>query len=146
VDPESDAGCAELIPDEVLTTLGWTAEGGATYTVKGCRREAQQGYVEVRRRTGKVTTPEKAEKIYDDLCRVLDRNGAPSPGVDAPWLGEDVIACAVEPARNVGLSKVVVLIKKRLVFQYGVAVLVDTPQPKVRGAFRKLLAASTGKG
>jgi hypothetical protein len=57
-----------------------------------------------------------------------------------------VIACAVEPARDVGLSKVVVLIKKRLVFQYGVAVLVDTPQPKVRGAFRKLLAASTGKG
>ena len=146
VEPESDAGCAQLIPDEALGALGWTAQGGAAYTVKGCRREARQGYVEVRRRTGKVTTPEKADRVYDDLCRVLDRTGTPSPGVDAPWLGEDVTACTVEPTRKVGLSKVVVLIKKRLVFQYAIAVLEATPQPKVRAAFRQLLLASSGKG
>ena len=146
VDPASDAGCAQLIPDEAITALGWAAEGGAVYTVKGCRREAQQGYLEVRRRTGKVTTPEKAEKVYDDLCRVLDRTGSPTPGVDAPWLGDDVMACAVEPTKKTGLSKVVVLVKKRLVFQYGIAVLAATPQPQVRAAFRKLLLASSGKG
>ena len=38
------------IPDEVFTTLGWvpTADG-ATSTVRGCHRQAAQGYVEVRR-------------------------------------------------------------------------------------------------
>jgi hypothetical protein len=146
VQPESDAGCAELIPDEALTALSWTPEGGAAYTVKGCRREAQQGYLEVRRRTGKVTTPTKAEKVFDDLCRVLDRTGTPTPGLDAPWIGKEVMACAVEPTKKTGLSKVVVLIKKRLVYQYGIAVLEATPQPKVRAAFRKLLLASSGKG
>jgi hypothetical protein len=61
----SDADCAGPVPDVVLSTLGWTPTGEpAQATVRGCRREADQGYVEVRDRTG-----------YDQLCKTLVEPG-----------------------------------------------------------------------
>lgn len=142
----SDAGCAQLIPDDALTTLAWTPSGGAEYTVRGCRREAKQGYIEVRRRTGKATSDAKAQRVFDDTCRTLDRTGAPAPGAKADWLGDEVTACAVEPRKEVGLTKVVVLTKGKVVFQFGIAALTKTPQKQVRGAARTLLAAAVDKG
>ena len=92
-EPTTDADCVTSIPDEVFTTLGWTPTAdGATSTVRGCRRQASQGYVEVRRRAAS----------YDQVCATLDRTGGVSPGVPAPWLGADVTACAVEPDATAG--------------------------------------------
>jgi hypothetical protein len=133
----SDADCVTSIPDEVFATLGWAPTvDGATSTVRGCRRQASQGYVEVRRRTAS----------YDQVCATLDRTGTVGPGVPAPWLGADVKACAVEPdatgGQNVGQTKVVVPDGKGQVLQIFVAALTDTPQGKVRKAIKQLLAAN----
>ena len=133
----TDAQCSATIPDEAFTTLGWvpTADG-ATATVRGCRRQAPQGYVEVRRRSASVET----------VCATLDRTGTPGPGVAAPWLGADSVACAVEPegggGEHVGQTKVVVSEGKKQILQIFVAALTDTPQGKVRKAIKQLLEAN----
>ncbi len=125
----TDAQCAERIPDSVFATLGWTASGKPTEaTVRGCHREAEQGYVEVRDRTG-----------YDRLCKTLDRSGGKSPGVPADWLGDEVVACAVEPVGDVGQTKVVVQREGDEVTQITVAVLTSTSQEQVRAAVAELV-------
>jgi hypothetical protein len=125
----TDADCARAIPDHVFTTLGWTATGKpAEATVRGCHREAEQGYVEVRGRSD-----------YDRLCQTLDRSGGVGPGVPADWLGDDVVACAVEPVGTVGQTKVVVQREGDDVTQITVAVLADTSQALVRAAIKELV-------
>jgi hypothetical protein len=130
--PTSDADCARLIPDHVFETLGWTgAVKPAEATVRGCHRESEQGYVEVRERTG-----------YDRLCRTLDRSGGVAPGTPADWLGAEVVACAVEPVGDVGQTKVVVQGEGDDVTQVTIAVLTSTPQAQVREAVAELVGAS----
>jgi hypothetical protein len=125
----SDTDCATRIPDHVFTTLGWKPTGKpAESTVRGCHREAEQGYVEVRDRTG-----------YDKLCKTLDRKGGVSPGRPVDWLGGTVTACAVEPAKHVGQTKVVVRKGGDDATQITIAVLTDTPQARVRAAVAELL-------
>jgi hypothetical protein len=126
----TDADCAAQISDQVFTTLGWTPTAeGATATVRGCRREAEQGYVEVRERRG-----------YDKLCATLDRTGALGPGLPVDWLGADVTACAVEADGDVGQTKVVVKTDDDTVTQVTIAVLTSTPQAQVRAAVGELVS------
>ena len=128
-EPTTDADCAARIPDHVFTTLGWTPTAeGATATMRGCHREAEQGYVEVRERSG-----------YDRLCASLDRTGTVGPGQPVDWLGADVTACAVEPAADVGQTKVVVRGSGDEVTQVTIAVLTSTPQAQVRAAVADLV-------
>ncbi len=109
--------------DDVFATLGWTATGAPVESTRlGCHREAEQGYVEVRARTG-----------YDELCATLDRTGTVGPGADVDWLG-DRTACAVEPDGDVGQTVVVVQGDGDAVTQVTVAVLAATPREKVRAA------------
>jgi hypothetical protein len=126
----TDADCAQRIPDAVFTTLGWTpTDEGAEATVRGCHREAEEGYVEVRERTG-----------YDRLCAALDRSGGVGPGTPVDWLDGTVTACAVEPAEDVGQTKVVVKRGSDDATQITVAVLTSTPQAQVRAAVAELLS------
>jgi hypothetical protein len=128
-DKTTDADCAQRIPDHVFTTLAWTATGEpAEATVRGCHREAEQGYVEVRERTD-----------YDRLCATLDRSGAVAPGTPADWLGTDVVACAVEPVGGVGQTRVVVQREGDEVTQVTIAALTYTSQAKVREAVVELI-------
>jgi hypothetical protein len=128
-DVTTDAECAARIPDTVFTTLGWTATGKSPEaTVRGCHREAEQGYVEVRDRTG-----------YDKLCATLDRSGGVAPGTPVDWLRGTVTACAVEPAQDVGQTKVVVKRGSNKVTQITIAVLTGTPQAQVRAAVAELV-------
>jgi hypothetical protein len=66
--------------------------------------------------------------------------------VAAPWLGDVVKACVVEPdavdGQHVGQTKVVVADGKGQVLQVFVAALTDTPQGQVRKAVKQLLAAN----
>jgi hypothetical protein len=129
-DPTSDADCAQRIPDAVFTVLGWTVSSKPPEaTVRGCHREAEQGYVEVRDRTG-----------YDRLCKTLDRSGGVRPGTPADWLGADVVACAVEPVGDVGQTKVVVQGEGDEVTQITIAALTSTSQEQVRAAVAELLS------
>jgi len=128
------AECLSRVPDDVLTTLGWTPVGDeAEATQRGCRREAEQGYVEVRDRPGG----------YDRLCATLDRSGGVAAGVPADWLGEllgrTVTACAVEPGADVGATKVALERDGGAVTEVTVAVLSPTPQAQVREAVAALL-------
>jgi hypothetical protein len=133
-EPTSDADCAQRIPDDVFTTLGWTVSSKPPEaTVRGCHREAEQGYVEVRDRTG-----------YDQLCKTLDRSGGKGPGLPADWLGDEVVACAVEPVGDVGQTRVVVQREGDDVTQITVAVLTSTSQEQVRTAVAELVGASQG--
>src|SRR3954454_11048017 len=93
----TDADCATRIPGNIFDTLRWSPPTPAEATVRGCHRETEQGYVEVRDRTG-----------YDKLCASLDRSGGVGPGTPVDWLGDTVTACAVEAANGVGTTKVVV--------------------------------------
>jgi predicted small lipoprotein YifL len=128
-DVTTDAECAERIPDTVFTTLGWTATGTpAESTVRGCHREAEQGYVEVRERAGD----------YGKLCSTLNRSGGVGPGLPPDWL-TGVIACAVEPDRDVGQTKVLVKGDGDKITQVTIAVLTATAQAKVRAAVRDLV-------
>jgi hypothetical protein len=128
-DKTSDADCAERIPDDVFTILGWTATSKpAEATVRGCHREAEQGYVEVRDRTG-----------YDQLCATLDRRGGVAPGTPVDWLSGTVTACAVEPAHDVGQTKVVVKQGNDQAVQITIAALTSTPQAQVREAVAELV-------
>jgi hypothetical protein len=130
-DETSDADCAKRIPDHVFTILAWTVTSQpAEATVRGCHREAEQGYVEVRDRTG-----------YDKLCATLDRRGSVSPGTPVDWLGGTVTACAVEPADGVGQTKVVVKQRSDRAVQITIAALTSTPQAQVREAVAELVAS-----
>ena len=96
--------------------------------MRGCHREAEQGYVEVRERTG-----------YDKLCATLDRSGGVGPGAPVDWLGGTVTACAVEPADDVGQTKVVVKQGSDGATQITIAALTSTPQAQVRAAVAELV-------
>ena len=124
----TDADCAARIPDHVFDTLGWSSPKAAEATVRGCHREAEQGYVELRDRTGD----------YDRLCQTLDRSGQVGPGTPADWL-DDVTACAVEPSGDVGQTKVLVKGSGELLTQITVVVVSSTDQAKVRGAVQQLV-------
>jgi hypothetical protein len=125
-----DESCVEALPDGVFTTLGWTAPPKpAEGTVRGCHRETEQGYVEVRPRPA-----------YDGLCDTLDRTGTPAPGQPVDWLGNRT-ACAVEPPGGVGQTKVAVKQGSRALLVTVVA-LTATDQAKVRAAVAQVLAAS----
>jgi hypothetical protein len=126
----TDADCAIRIPDSVFDTLRWSPPKPAEETVRGCHRETEQGYVEVRDRTG-----------YDDLCKTLGRTGSVTPGVPADWVGDGVTACAVEPDGDVGQTKVVVKGKGDAVTQVTIAVLTSTDRAQVRAAVVQLVAA-----
>lgn len=130
-DTTTAADCASRIPDSVFETLRWSPPKAAEATVRGCHREAEQGYVEVRERTG-----------YDRLCKTLDRSGGVAPGVPADWLGTDVVACAVEPVGDVGQTKVVVQREGDEVTQVTIAVLTSTSQAQVRAAVAELVGTS----
>jgi len=122
----TDARCAVALPDSVFATLGWSAPAEpAEATVRGCHRETEQGYVEVR------TRPE-----YAELCATLDRTGTPAPGQAVDWLGE-ATACAVEPVDGLGQTKVAVKHGDRALLITVVA-LVRTDQAKVRAAVEEV--------
>jgi len=124
----TDAQCAVRLPDSVFDTLGWAAPKPAEATVRGCHRETEQGYVEVRDRSGD----------YAKLCRTLDRSGGVGPGVPADWL-TGFTGCAVEPTGDVGQTKVLVK-RDHVVTLVTVVALSSTPQTQVRAAVQELLA------
>ena len=127
-DRTTDADCASRIPDKVFDTLRWSPPKPAEATVRGCHRETEQGYVEIRDRTGD----------YDRLCQTLDRSGQVGPGTPADWLS-DVTACAVEPSGDVGQTKVLVKGSGDLLTQITVVVVSSTDQAKVREAVQQLV-------
>jgi hypothetical protein len=122
----TDADCATRIPDSVFDTLRWSPPKAAESTVRGCHRETEQGYVEVRDRTG-----------YDQLCATLNRSGTVAPGQPVDWL-EGKTACAVEPAAGVGTTRVVVKGHGDAALQVTVTALTSTDQALVRAAVEKL--------
>jgi hypothetical protein len=122
----TDADCATRIPDSVFDTLRWSPPKPAESTVRGCHRETEQGYIEVRDRTG-----------YDQLCQTLDRTGSVAPGRPVDWL-DGRTACAVEAVNGVGATKVVVKGKGDLAVQITVAALTSTDQTLVRAVVDKL--------
>jgi hypothetical protein len=124
----TDADCAERIPTTVFDTLRWSPPKDAEATVRGCHRESEQGYVEVRDRTGD----------YDELCQTLNRSGGVSPGKPADWL-TGVTACAVEPKGDVGQTKVLVKRSGDLVTQVIVAAVSSTDRPDIRAAVAELV-------
>jgi hypothetical protein len=124
----TDTDCAARIPDAVFGTLRWSPPKPAEATVRGCHRETEQGYVEVRDRTG-----------YDKLCKTLDRRGEVGPGVPVDWLGADIVACGVEPGGDVGQTRVLVQREGDDVTQVTVAALTSTSQDLVRAAVKELV-------
>jgi hypothetical protein len=125
----SDADCADRIPTSVFDTLRWSPPKPAEATVRGCHRESEQGYVEVRDRTGD----------FDKLCSTLDRSGGVGPGRPAPWLA-DLTACAVEPAGDVGQTQVLVRRSGTEVTQVTVTAVSSTDEADIRAAIAMLVS------
>jgi hypothetical protein len=124
----TDADCAARIPDSVFDTLRWSPPKAAEETVRGCHRETEQGYVDVRDQTGD----------YDKLCSTLDRSGGVRPGTPADWL-TGVTACAVEPRTDVGSTKVLVKRSGNLVTTVTIVANTSTDQADVRSAVQELV-------
>jgi len=124
----TDADCAERIPDTVFDTLRWSPPKAAEATVRGCHREAEQGYVEVRDRTGD----------YDRLCQTLNRSGGVGPGEPADWL-TGFTACAVEPKGSVGQTKVLVKRSGDEITKVTVVAVSSTDRADVRAAVADLV-------
>ena len=130
----TDADCAGSSRDEVFTTLGWTPTAeGATSTVRGCHREAEQGYVEVPRARRTAATAQRSATTGDPR----PHRGA-GPGRRRPWL-ERRHGLRGRAGRDVGQTKVVVLSATATrSSQVAVAVLTSTPREQVREAVRQL--------
>jgi hypothetical protein len=124
----TNADCAERIPHSVFDTLRWSPPKAAESTVSGCHRETEQGYVEVRDRTGN----------YDQLCQTLDRSGGVAPGKPVDWLS-GVTACAVEPDGDVGQTKVLVKRSGDQVTQVMVVAVSGTDRKDIRAAVAQLV-------
>ena len=125
----TDADCAIRIPVSVFDTLRWSPPKAAEATVSGCHRETEQGYVEVRDRTG-----------YAQLCATLNRSGGVAPGQPVDWLGRGVTACAVEPAHGVGTTKVVVKGAGGVATEVTITAVTSTDQALVRAAVQELVS------
>jgi hypothetical protein len=124
----TDADCAERIPTTVFDTLRWSPPKAVEATVSGCHRETEQGYVEVRDRTGD----------FDKLCQTLNRSGTVGPGKPADWL-DGVTACAVEPDGDVGQTKVLVKRTGGSVTQVIVTAVTSTDRKDIRAAVADLM-------
>ncbi len=116
VEVTTAADCAETIPDAVPEALGWDLGTGATYSVRGCERRSERGYVQVRDLAGDLA--ERCEGFGEQAVTWLD----------------DLEACADEPDADIGLTKVVVAGDEGELTQIWVAALETTDQERVRAA------------
>lgn len=116
IEETTAADCAEAIPDAVLEALGWDLGTGATYSLRGCERRSERGYVEVREVPGDL----------DERCTGFGQQAV-------TWL-EDVEACADEPGGDIGLTRVIVADDEGMCTQIWVAALQTTDQERVRAA------------
>jgi hypothetical protein len=133
-EPISDHECMDALPDDVFTTLGWTpTDDPAEATIRGCHREANEGYVEVRNRTD-----------YEGVCATVDHTQPREPAPAVDWL-DDEVACGLEPDEDVGLTRVVVR-RGDDALQITVAVLTPTDRALVREAVQQVLDASGDLG
>jgi len=128
-EPISDYECVNALPDGVFTTLGWTpTDEPAEATIRGCHREANQGYVEVRNRTD-----------YEAVCATVDHTEPREPAPPIDWL-DDEVACGLEPDEDIGLTRIVVR-RGEDALQISVAVLAPTDRALVRKAVQQLVDA-----
>jgi hypothetical protein len=146
------ADCDRVIPAATVTTLGWSNGAGATYSLRGCERRADQGYLKVRELSvpGGGGDADAVHEEFDARCAELDTFPDPSSTTEAPatgmlvtWLGEGVTACAVEPDGGLGLSKVLLVTPSARLVELWVAAFEPTEQDRVRGAMAALVEAAS---
>jgi hypothetical protein len=150
-DETTAADCGRVIPAATVATLGWSNDAGATYSVRGCERRADQGYLKVRELSvpGGGGDADAVQEEFDARCAELDTFPDPSSSTEEPatgllvtWLGEGVTACAVEPDAGIGLSKVLLVTPSGRLVELWVAALEPTEQDRVRGAMAALVEAA----
>jgi len=145
------ADCDRVIPAATVSTLGWSNDAGATYSVRGCERRADQGYLKVRELSvpGGGGDADAVQEEFDARCAELDTFPDPTSTTEEPatgmlvtWLGEGVTACAVEPDGGLGLSKVLLVTRSARLVELWVAALEPTEPDRVRGAMAALAEAA----
>lgn len=150
-DATTGADCERIIPESTVTTLGWSGDAGATYSVQGCERRADQGYLKVRGLSvaGGDDDAAAVQEEFDARCAELDTFPDPNSSTEEPatgllvtWLGEGVTACAVEPDAGLGLSKVLLVTPSDRLVELWVVALEPTEQDLVRSAMAELAAAA----
>jgi hypothetical protein len=145
-----------LIPDRILTTLGWPAAGGPAEVRRStCRRESGAGAVNVQRRpvaaVGGDDLPEKSRQAYEARCAELeglpdpDRPEVPArPGEPVDWLGPDQPACAVVEEDR-GWNVLLTLTPEHRLIEVWIEVDEATPPAKVRAALTELAEIATAR-
>jgi hypothetical protein len=140
------ADCEGIIPSDTIATLGWTGDSGATYSVRGCERRADQGYIEVRELAVPSGNDAQTAVQTEFAARCAEYDTSPDPdssteepatGMLVTWLG-DVTACAVEPDGGIGLTKVLLVTPSSGLVQLWVAAFEPTDQDLVRDAVAEL--------
>ena len=131
-DTTTDAECAGRIPDR-----GLRHPPLVTSQARGGDRPRLPPGVGAGVRRGPATAP-----ATTSACETLDRTGGVSPGAPVDWLGDNVVACAVEPAGDVGQTKVIVQGEGDEATQITIAVLSSTTQERVRAAVAELVGTS----
>ena len=148
------ADCDRIVPATAITVLGWSGDGAATYSLRGCERRAAQGYVQVRELAvpGGGDDETAVQEEFDSRCAELDTSPDPGSTTEEPatgmvvtWLGDDVTACAVEPDADLGLSKVLLRTPSGGLAELWVAALETTDQALVREAMAELAEAAAAE-
>ena len=134
------ADCPSLLPDDVITSLGWSEAGDATYAPEEqCTRTTAEGTVEVTRRAvpavGGDDLPAKAGETFDERCSGFDAEDS----IDFVEPSEGSQACAtVEGGRSI--SSLVLLTGDNAVIEIRVDADADTLTAQVEAG---LAAAAT---
>jgi len=134
------ADCAALIPDDVVSALGWTADSAPTRDSATCTLGADQGTLSVARRpvpgVDGDDLPEAGQDEYAERCAVL-RDGQGGQEVD--WLGSEATTCAAVTDDGSGVNVLLALTDAGLLVE--TRVTVDEPTAsaeQVQGALSEL--------
>lgn len=139
-----EEACAALVPDTVVTTLGWQDAGEVGVQAMRCQRAGSQGSVTVIRRavvpTGTQTDEQAAREVYDDQCGLLQQDASdyvPSP----TWLPDGVTGCGTRPMEQ-GMTQAVALTDSGEVFELRVVTLEQVKPIRVEEALGELARAA----
>ncbi|WP_435743598.1 hypothetical protein [Nocardioides sp. SYSU DS0663] len=130
-EPEQGS-CAEVIPADVLTGLGWSTEGAPEEGVGGCEWAVADGLVVVASEDGTL----------EQACAELEAQAGGVFRSDAAGVAEGLSGCADRPEGELGLSTLLVAGEDGAVRHVRIAPRVATDPAAVDVALERLSATS----
>lgn len=133
--------CRQLIPDEVVDSLGWTSTSSQEMDVNltRCKVVTDKGSVTVQRLSesdGGETGKAASSSVFEKACsESVDSDGSSGPEVDVPGAAD---TCSSITADRAGTSTLVVLTPDGHIAEVRIGALVAVPESTVTAAAQLL--------